>query len=71
MNLNWKPTRIGENIIGNIISVRSSALAARRLLDQQRKPEAEQHLEVERDGEQQHGAAEGDPEVRDRSGCCT
>ena len=23
-NLNWKPTRIGENIIGNIISVRKS-----------------------------------------------
>ena len=39
------------------------ALAARRLLDQQRQAEAEQHFEVERDGQQQHGAAEGDPEI--------
>ena len=39
------------------------ALAARRLLDQQGQAETEQHFEVERDGQQQHGAAEGDPEI--------
>ncbi len=44
------------------------ALAARRLVDQQRQAEAEQHFEIERDGEQQDGAAEGDPEIPDRSG---
>ena len=69
MNLNWKPTRIGENIIGNIMMVRSSALAAGGLVDQQREAEAEQHFEIERDGQQQHRAPEGDPEIRSRSGC--
>ena len=39
------------------------ALAARRLLDQQRQAEAEQHFEIERDRQQQHGAAEGRPEI--------
>ena len=64
MNLNWKPTRIGENIIGNIISVRSKRWPREASLDQHRKAEAEQHLEIERDGEQKHGAPESRPEVR-------
>ena len=63
MNLNWKPTRIGENIIGNIMMRAQDALAARRLLDQQREAEAKQHFEIERDGEQQHRAAERPPEI--------
>ena len=39
------------------------ALAARRLLDQHGQAEAEQHFEIERDGQQQNGAAEGPPEI--------
>ena len=42
------------------------ALAARRLLDQQREAEPEQHFEIERDRQQQHGAAERLPEDRCR-----
>ena len=62
MNLNWKPTRIGENIIGNIIKVRSSRWPRDAFSTKQRQPEPEQHFQVERDGEQENGAAEGGPE---------
>ncbi|MCY1299255.1 hypothetical protein D9M70_487770 [compost metagenome] len=34
-----------------------------RLVDEQRQAETEQHLGVQGNREQQHGAAEGDPEL--------
>jgi hypothetical protein len=63
MYLNWKPTRIGENIIGNIMMRAQRALAPGDPVDQQRQPEPEHHLEVERDGDEGEGAAERPPEV--------
>ncbi len=39
------------------------ALSPRRLFDQHRKTESEQHFQIERDRQQEHGAAEGVPEV--------
>src|ERR1700722_2652531 len=50
-NLNWKPTRIGENIIGNIIIRAQQTLAARRLFDQQSQAKAKQHFQIERNGQ--------------------
>ena len=58
MNLNWKPTRIGENIIGNISIVRKARWPREALSMSMREAEAEQHFEIERQREQQHGAPE-------------
>ena len=60
-NLNWKPTRIGENIIGNIIQRAQKPLSARDPFDEQRQAEAEQHLEIERPTSS--GARHGAPET--------
>ncbi|MNT97820.1 hypothetical protein D3C72_2402360 [compost metagenome] len=38
MNLNWKPTSTGENIIGNIITVRSSRWPWVALLTRSARP---------------------------------
>ena len=52
MNLNWKPTRIGENIIGNIISVRRIRWPRVAFSTSMASPRPEQHFEIEGDGQQ-------------------
>ncbi len=68
--LELKPTRTGENIIGNIMSVRRGALAPCGLVDQKRQSQPQKHFQIECDGQKntvRRKAAQNTQSLRMRS----
>ena len=61
-HLNWKPTRMGANIMGIIIRVRGQALSADGPGHQLGDAQADQELEVDGQADEQHRAPERLPE---------